>query len=454
MNKKLLSVFIVLLLTGLVLGGGIHNMISLYSDSPKLSEKEKPTTLRRFGDGNTVKSVSENSTESLSGKTKDRALSEGDSYLRDITKMDTEEILAEIDRLSKKTRSARAAASMDNLALSFLYSRLGQKAPRQALEQIKQNPDLRTYENQVLKAWSEKNPEAAMAYCLEEKNAENIFEKAGIIAKVSPEKTLEWIKDFPDHTMRMAQYGMFSAVFEFHPDKMEEFIQKVGTQIDDDPYMKEYIAGKWVDADKAAAMKWINSLPESEQIAARAGALDSLPLEEATQEVAALEGKAKEAALIKIGTSLGYKSPLQAVEWLMTNTGSDLKSCETILRSTIYSVVSRADYAELNACLTKLPAGEKKDIFVENIVDRSWYSSLNDDLRETKKSDVLSLAAQIENPKKRESSIDSVLSSWMSESPADARQWIEKSDFSPEKKESLYKSCDMYAKRQGGLIVD
>lgn len=448
MNKKLLFSTVAALLIGLVFGGVAHNFISQYSDSPELNEENKPTSLRRFGDANTLKPVSGRSSEHLSGKTKGGSLKEADSYLLDITKMDTEEILVEIGKLSKKTRSAREAESMDNLVLSFLYSRLAQKAPRQALEQIKKNPSLKDYENQVLKVWSEKNPEAAMAYCLEDKSGKNIHEKAGIIAKVSPEKALEWIKDYSLNNKTIGQYGIFSAVFESHPDKMEEFIKKVGTQIEDDPSLKGYIAGEWVLTDKAATMKWINSLSESEQIAARAGALVALPLEEATREVATLEGKAKEAALIKIANSLAEGTPngtVKALEWLMNNTGEDITSLKTILSST-YSIDSDVSDSALSTYFSQLPASEKKDLFLENLAHKSWFSFLNQNLNETKKLDMLALTSQIENPQKRESSMNSVLSSWMSESPAEARQWIEKSDFSPEKKEDLLKRCDRYAK--------
>lgn len=441
MNKKLVALFVILLLVGLVLGGVIHNLISRYSDSSESNEKAKSPSLRRFGDVSAVK----RDLESSPGKTKDSPVNEADRYFLSLMKMDAEEILAEIDRLSQKTNSARESNPLDQLALSFLYSYLGQKAPRQALAQMEQSPDLKRYQNQLLKAWSEKNPEAAMVYCLEANDNWDIFEKAGIIAKVSPEKALEWIKNLPDDSKSQARGGVFAAVLESQSDKMEEFIQKAKVHISDDPSMKSYIAERWILADKNAAMKWINSLPENEQIAVRASALKNLSLEEATQEVAMLQGKAKEAAMIQIAISLSHRSmdgSLKAAEWLMNNTGTDLKSWESVLNS-VSSISTGAKDPNMQAYLTKLPAGEKKDLLVEKIVDRQRYSV--DDLQESKSAEILSLALQIENPQKRESSVDNVLGVWISDSPADARQWIEKSNFSPEKKENLYKRCDRYA---------
>lgn len=437
MNKKLLFSLVVALLVGLIFGGVTHNLFFLSNDSSEQNGKNKTTSLRRFGDAVTVKPVSER----LSGKTKAGSLSKADSYLLDITKMDTEEILSEINRLIQKIKSERDA--MDYLALDFLYSRLGEKAPRQALAYIKQNPGVQHYENQVLKAWVRKNPEAAMAYCLEDKDAENIPEKAGIIAKVSPEKALEWLKQFTDDTKVVAQYGIFSAFFQSYPDKIEELLQKAGTQIELDWRMKRFIAREWIVADKTAAMKWINALPEADLMETRASALGALPLEEATQELIDLEGKAKEAALIEIGISLGYNSPLQSLELLMNNTGDDLESWGNILNG-VYTIGSKANDPALSAYLEKLPSGEKKDLLVAKIMDRNSYS--DDDLQETTKVAVLALASQIENPQKRESAVEKVLNAWMIRSPEEARQWIEQSDFSPERKRVLSRRCNKFIK--------
>lgn len=442
MNKKLLSLFVIMLFVGLALGGVTHNLMSLYSDSSSSREKNKSPLLRRFGEVTAVKP----NLEPSPGKIKDGSVNEEDAYFLSLMKMDAGEILTEIDRLSKKTESARESNPLDQLALSFLYSYLGQKAPRQSLAQMEQTPDLKRYQKQLLKAWSEKNPEAAMAYCLEANDNWDIMEKAAIIAKVSPEKALEWIKNRPDDSKPQARNGVFAAVLESQPDKMEEFIQKAAEHINDDPSMKSYIAERWILADKSAAMKWINSLPESEQIVVRANALKNLPLEEATQEVAMLQGKAKEVAMIQIATSLVGRSmggSLSAVEWLTSNIGNDLKTWETILNS-VSSISSGAKDPHMQAYLTRLPAGEKKDLLVEKIVDRQRYSVNN--IQESKSAEILSLALQIENPQKRESSVDNVLGVWISDSPAEARHWIEQSDFSPEKKKDLYERCDRYAK--------
>lgn len=59
-------------------------------------------------------------------------------------------------------------------------------------------------------------------------------------------------------------------------------------------------------------MKWINSLPTERQIEARANALSALPLEEATQELNSLKGKAKETAISAIADALVQKSGEQA----------------------------------------------------------------------------------------------------------------------------------------------
>lgn len=207
--------------------------------------------------------------------------------------------------------------------------------------------------------------------------------------------------------------------------------------------MKRFIAREWIVADKTAAMKWINALPEADLMETRASALGALPLEEATQELIDLEGKAKEAALIEIGISLGYNSPLQSLELLMNNTGDDLESWGNILNG-VYTIGSMTNDPALSAYLEKLPSGEKKDLLVAKIMDRNSYS--DDDLQETTKVAVLALASQIENPQKRESAVENVLNGWMIRSPEAARQWIEQSDFSPERKRVLSRRCNKFIK--------
>lgn len=440
MNKKFLFSFLGMLFVGLVLGYGF-NALSTKGSASELLSQDKSSLSRRFGD----KMIPNQTAQKAVKKSKELLLNKDDSYFLELSKMDSEEILGEINRILQKSESLFTMAPFDQLALSFLYSRLGQKAPHQALEQIKQKSEYRFYLDHIIKGWAERNPEAAMNYCLEQKDTKGAYGPAELIARISPEKALEWVKELPSSKKNEAVYGLLSGVFQSHPEKIGEIMEKAGTLVSFDAILTNFVAEQWVSVDKEAAMKWISSLPEQQQIGVRARALSELPLEEATLAMASLDGKAKEAVIIQIGNALCDDSPREALEWLMEHSDSDIKSWQNIIDSA-YSLNTHFKNPDLQEYLTHLPAGEKKDILMEKMVDILKYAQ--SDLSEKDMNDALSFASQISNEEKRETAIDDSLFFWVHDSPADARQWIEKSDLSPEKKKDWYKRCDRYAQRE------
>lgn len=435
MNRSFLFDVLVMLFAGLILGYCINFGQATNWGASELLTKDNTSSPRRFGD----KVTTPQAEGTVAEKTKEAPLHKEESYFLQLSKMDAEEALAEIDRIRNKTKSIIHRSSIESWALSFLYSRLGEKAPRQALEQMKQHPDYFFYINHILLTWAEKNPEAAMNYCLETKKTKVTADFAHVIALTSPEKALEWIKALPKKKRNEAVEGLISGAIEAHPEKIGELIQKAGELVSLDSYLKNTIAEKWIVVDKAAAMKWIDSLPEEEKIEVKARALKELPLEEATVAMASLEGKAKAEAMIQIANSLSRKDPLKAMEWLMTHSDFDLKSWGNIVDS-VYFSTPQLNNPALQAYVTKMPAGDKKDIFVEKMVDRlgRFYS----DFVEKDMKEVLSFASQISDAEKRTLSIERAIKSWVIESPEEARQWIDNADLPQEKKKQLHEACD------------
>lgn len=436
MNRKFLIFVLVALFGGICLGYALEYLTATKDAASELSKKGNTSPLPRFG--RTV--ISNQEAGATHTKRKKILLKDEDLYLFRVAKMDADGIQAEIDRIIKSAKNISELDVFDQLLLHFLFSRLGQTAPRQALSQLKHTPHLYSfYGGIIISAWVERNSEAVMVYCQEQGGDGFNYSYYDIMEQISPEKALEWIKELPQQEKENAVHGLFFAAFKSHPERIAELIQKAGEIVTFEFYLKNMIAEKWIVVDKAAAMKWIDSLPEEEKIEVKVSALKELPLEEATVAMAALEGKAKEAALIEIANSLGRKDPLKAMEWLMTHSDFDLKSWENIVGS-VYSLNSRLNNPTLQAYVTKMPAGDKKDIFVEKMVDELRKS--DSDLVEKDMKEVLSFASQISDAEKRTLSIERAIKSWVIESPEEARQWIDNADLPQEKKKQLHEACD------------
>lgn len=207
------------------------------------------------------------------------------------------------------------------------------------------------------------------------------------------------------------------------------------------------VAEQWLKEDKEAAMKWINSFPEEAQIKAKAIALGMLPLEEATRELDSLTGKAKEAALLNIVNAQGYKKPQQALEWLIKNSPPDIESFRNVVDQLYFANNFYCD-PDIQTYITKLPQGEQKDALLAKLATeiQTFVYRYKDSLQEPNMQDVISYTAQIGDQRTREISTTQLLNTWINLAPEEARQWINKSDLSPEKKKEHLEHCDLIFK--------
>lgn len=440
MNKKFLSFLFISLFVGLLLGYAGEYFIHMDTEI----SLDNRAAVRRFGDTITDQQKSITGT----GKTIIPQLTNDDAYFLSLTKMNVEEIQAELDRINKRTNKYLGRSVVDNRALNFLLSRFGQKAPRQALEYIKNIPELSNFEKStVLEAWSERNPEAAMAFCLEDKEDINYYSRASIIAKCSPEKALEWIQALPVESQNSAISGFFDSVCESHPEKMGEFMAKGERFLNDELSPRMTIVMQWLKKDRESALKWINSLPEESQITTRGLALSMLPLEEATRELEALKGKAKEAAFVNIAYMQTYKEPQQGLEWVLNNAPSDSSNFTNVVNQLYFPNHCFCD-PEIQTYISKLPQGEQKDVLIEKMVKevQNFVLNYDDRLLEPNMQELISYASQIGDQKSRKSTTTEVLRTWISTAPEEARQWIHKSDLPQEKKREYLECCDSYSR--------
>lgn len=429
MNKKFIFLIILTLFIGLLMGYAGEYLANSTAMTSSPTDKEKSPTSRRFGDSRDGWKISVNKKET-SKKIKKTQLSEQDEKLLRLTQMNPAEMQREIAKICQNVTSPSHLSAQDQLAFAFLCSRLGQKAPLQILEQMdggaKYNARFKKY---ILDVWSNRNPEAAMAYCLDEKNPSDPLSYSRIIAQRAPDTAFEWINGLAIEKKFFALRGFFQETAKSHPERLGEFIEKTGNY-DKPRGVQADTLKEWGKIDKESALKWINSLPVEQQIVARASALSELPLDEATRELGALKGKAKATAIAEIANTLAKKSGEQAIAWVMQNADSDPKSLAKITSSLKFPDFdsSMQDY------LDKMPKGEMKDTFMSEAVNR-WFDESNENsLHDLKMEDVLVFASKIGDKEKRENSTDNALYQWIGKDPEKAFPWMDKSDLSPDKK--------------------
>lgn len=429
MNKKFIFLIILTLFIGLLLGYTGEYLANSTSMASIPTDKEKSPTSHRFGDSRDGPKI-DVSRKETSRKIKNTQLNKQDEKLLRLTQMSQAEMQREMAKICQKAISPSHLNAQDQLAFAFLCSRLGQKAPLQILEQMdggaKYNARFKKY---ILDVWANRNPEAAKAYCLDDKNPQDPFSYARIITQSAPDTAFEWINGLAIEKKFFALRAFFQESAKFHPERLGEFIEKTanfntprGVQAD--------ILKEWGKIDKESTLKWINTLPVEQQIVARASALSELPLDEATRELGALKGKAKATAIAEIANTLAKKSGEQAIAWVIQNADSNPKSLAKITSSLKFPDFdsSMQDY------LDKMPKGEMKDTFMSEAVNR-WFDESNESsLHDLKMEDVLVFASKIGDKEKRENSTDNALHQWIGKDPEKAFQWMEKSDLSPDRK--------------------
>lgn len=442
MNKKFLFLSLLTLLFGLLLGyAGDYFTRFIPEKSSPSGEKER-SLVRRFGDSSQGGQAS-SATARKSHKSQPKEL---DQNMLRLAKLNLDEIQAEIEQICQKSGYPTQLSYFDRISLALLYSRLGQKAPLQTLAKIENLPsNKRSYIGYILSAWATRNPEAAMNYCLSEKNPSDPMGYAQIITKTSPDTALEWVGGLYGIERTMAKMGFLIELSKSHPERMGEFATRLG-DIKSYSNIHGATAAQWIKIDKEAALKWINTLSGELKREAMGEALSVLPLEESMRELSTLTGKTKDAAIAKIASTLAHKSEEQAIEWIMKNADADPESLERITQS-LYDF----DYLKpsVQEYLTKMPAGEMKDLLIENAVYNLVYSEYHSDvLQDVSSEELLSLASNVGNTERKEQVIEEVLGNWIYKDPEATRAWLDKSDMPQEKKKKFYEKCDRFLKAE------
>lgn len=446
MNKKIFLLTLLALAAGLLLGY-TGKSLKRNAEATAPPPTAGSTGARpRFGD-----SLTSAPRPSANAHTTQTAGTPLDKDLKRYSRMSHEELLKESEMLNKKRYSPYSHSSVKSrLLISFLCSRLGQESPRQTLRQM---ADFKGYNSwlkyDVMNAWTMKNPDTAMAYCLEnisddKKNNRFLYNGyISILTKQSPDKAVDYLASLPVKEQSSLLYEPLSGLLEKTPEKMAEAVGKLTPAILKSNWAHNNIAGFWAREDWNAAEQWINTLPAEKKAEAMSHAVSSLPHEEATQKLDSLTGKTREETLKRISIDLLRESPQKAVELLQAHATEE--EAVNAIEKNYYNF----DFLTPDgiAYIEQMPSGNLKDSLLAKIASSVYPDSWETIFLDKKMEDTLSMASKISSPQKKEQALERALRPWIYSDPEKTKSWLEKSDIPADKKAEYAKQCDEYLKQ-------
>lgn len=334
--------------------------------------------------------------------------------------------------------------------LFYLSYKWGQKSPKQALfftEAMRDKPMGELVKTMIMQGWSESNPEAVTTYLRENKtgmdrNPDILSLIASEYGKSSPSSAAKWFSSLDDFQKQSVLPTLLSSIVEAHPDKIKSFIYLIPPDEQKNHNLYSSIAAKWVTVDWNAAQEWINTLPPLEKnrtLRSALGALAKTDPEKATAEYMKQDESQKGYLAEAILPSIANQSPMKALDWLFQNVP---ESQIPELKSNFlgYGPLTLSD--ELSERIANLPEGTTRDTLLQELLQKTRYSSEHDSADFTQK---LTLTSRIGDERKRSRCIDDIIFDWTSKQPTAAMQWVEASSLTPEQKK---KYADEYTKRK------
>ncbi|MEN8772293.1 MAG: hypothetical protein ABF379_04030 [Akkermansiaceae bacterium] len=276
----------------------------------------------------------------------------------------------------------------------------------QALEDIRQSsphwdPEAKMIAHILLTRWAIDDPEGALASLegidLGKFGADPISVLSGV-SSVNPDIAISWL-DNPDNKMVKL------------------------------PFMGQILAGsiakEWVRQDSDAALKWAESLPDSQKAGAFSGVLGSLastdPRKAASLASDLAPGGSREHIIGEIAQSWARTSPQEALDWATTLTG---KERERALASGIEEL-AKADRQSAAQFVEALDSKEQANYLKS--VSSSWANEEPAEAAEW----VMDLASEFESNDAVGSALGDVLWKWTKQDPQAAGTWLNEQEKGP-----------------------
>ena len=363
-----------------------------------------------------------------------------DREIRRYASMDQEDLWRELEQLnasSTLTGNFTQSVPLKNLVRSYICRRLAQESPRMALEKIKNLKNIRKIlEYPILHAWIEKNPEAALHY-IQEQNEDRPLKRTvsnaiylSALSRTDPEKAITLLCNMQQGSGYINRSDSIAQLAKKSPEKIREAVQKL--KISELPYGADSreITKYWARADWHGVTEWIKTLPEENRDLALGTAVSALPLEEAVQKLPDLNEKAQNEVFAQILSSLCRNSSIEALDWITSHLTKE--QLATITRNYNY----RFNFNDPDFCthVKELPAGTVKDSLLMGMVRNLNYNSRQVLFLDKKMEDTIAIINEITTPQIKEQALENTFNIWMQRDKNKARQLIDESTLSPDKK--------------------
>lgn len=431
----------------LLIGGGLGYVVGIKqspsSDSEKTAKATTERKVARFGDS----SKSSNGNKDGDATIRVSGRETVDSLLLKYSRMNAAQIEDEIKNLNDVNLLRGEPDMKKMMALVYLSYKWGQTSPQRALKESEKLGMVGMLTVPlILNGWAETNPEGAAAYYMENRkkvphgdwSLKNIATELG---KSSPSEAMRWVESLTEKDRKSALPAILGGIADSHPEQLSANIGKLSEDDLKNSALCANIAGKWASTDWEATSKWIDSLGEKQQKEARKTALAQLGLtdiDKATQEYSRLNESEQSGVARDITRNLASKGGPEALEWLVKNTSE--KIAEENVRSAIGFGSSPSQLEETHDYVMNMPDGKIKDSSLQEIIQKNSYGVFSGG--EVDYVANLDMATNIKDEKKRGETVDNVVSSWARNDPEKAKEWIQSSNLSEEKKQEQLKKCE------------
>ncbi len=380
---------------------------------------------------------------------------DGKNIRLDIRSKDLGKILALYSRMTAEELEREIAlwpknrpynqSEKEKTALDYLAYRWGQLSQGQAVEKLKTMGKFSSrIGSEVFQGWANARPKEAADYLARHK--EDIPDARWLLrdvardlAAVSPDQALQWAAGLDKELRGDVLPGLMSEVAAGHPDQLPAAIGKLTEEDLRTTFLTEDLAARWATIDSEAARRWMDSLEGTENhrylYCSVLGKLGALDLEKATAEYQKLDKENRWVAALSITRSLNEKSPLSAINWLMTNhTGEEAAQYIGGIASSSSGLFSQAVLREY---AVEMPDGPARDSLLAGLIGRG-SNLFNGQSPSTEKT--LSLINEIKNPAKKKEALESALHSWSYQYPEQATSWLKTAPLPDELKQELEKN--------------
>lgn len=220
-----------------------------------------------------------------------------------------------------------------------------------------------------------------------------------------------------------------------------------------------YMAGRISRSGAAAAVDWdaanklIHSLPQRKKEQALAAALSELSLvnlEKATEEVKKLPPQLQQEAFSGIANSLAKQNPTRALEWLATHASAE--SATQTAHLTIPELI--AQNHPIQEYIIGMQNGPVKDAALSSLIKNTV--GFSGDHSFVNYENTINLADNIHDRQQKETSLNTILTSWNKRAPVQAKAWIEASTLPETIKQAQLKAVDdaLRSKTQETPLLD